>query len=117
MKRSVGDVGMIMSRIGVVPIVSSLVKHPSAYKRAVGRNFQQGEILRQLAILLRERREKLHFSMNEVAARAGLSHAMVSRVEKCERMPTVETLLRMANALQMEAPSLLAKAIKRAGAS
>lgn len=81
---------------------------------AVDMNSERDEILRQVAMLLRERREKLRISMNEVAARAGLSHTMVLRVEKCQRKPTVETLLRMAKALDIDPARLLSRAIKRA---
>ena len=48
--------------------------------------------------------------MNEVALRAGLSQQMVSYVEREMRTPTLETLLRMAAALDIN----LAKAIERA---
>jgi len=46
--------------------------------------------------------------MNQVAERAGLSQQMVSYVEREMRNPTLETLLRMAAALEID----LAKVIE-----
>jgi transcriptional regulator with XRE-family HTH domain len=50
------------------------------------------------------------FSMNAVAKKSGLSQQMVSYVERGMRNPTLDTLLRMANALNVD----LWKLIKRA---
>ncbi len=49
-------------------------------------------------------------SMGEVAWRSGLSQPMVSYVERGTRMPTLDTLLRMADALDLSLPKLLRKA-------
>jgi transcriptional regulator with XRE-family HTH domain len=40
--------------------------------------------------------------MNAVAKRAGLSHSMISRVEHELRKPTLDTLLRIAQAMEIE---------------
>lgn len=40
--------------------------------------------------------------MNIVATRAGLSHTMVSRVERELRKPTLDTLLRITEAMGIE---------------
>lgn len=48
--------------------------------------------------------------MNKVAARAGLSHTMVSRVERNMRKPTLDTLLRIAGALEIDLWPLVRKA-------
>jgi transcriptional regulator with XRE-family HTH domain len=63
--------------------------------------------LRELTIeriidALRQARLRQGLSQNQVAQRAGLSHTMVLRVEKRERMPTIDTLLRIATALDVE---------------
>lgn len=52
--------------------------------------------------LLREKREALGLSMNAVAKRARLSHSMISRVEHELRRPTLDTLLRIAEAMEIE---------------
>jgi transcriptional regulator with XRE-family HTH domain len=63
-----------------------------------------------MARLLREQREAMGLSMNEVAARAGLSHTMISRVERGLRRPTLDTLLRIAGAMKLDLWPLLKKA-------
>lgn len=63
-----------------------------------------------MARLLREQREAAGLSMNSVAAKAGLSHAMISRVEHELRKPTLDTLLRIAGALDIDLWPMLKKA-------
>ncbi|HLH53337.1 MAG TPA: helix-turn-helix transcriptional regulator [Verrucomicrobiae bacterium] len=48
--------------------------------------------------------------MNEVAKRSKLSHSMVSRVEHELRRPTLDTLLRIADAMNIELWPLIKKA-------
>lgn len=48
--------------------------------------------------------------MNELATRAGLSQQMVSYVEREMRNPTLETLLRMATALEIDLGILITRA-------
>ena len=62
--------------------------------------------------MLREERLRRKLSLNEVATRSGLSHTMVSRVEKRERLPTIDTLLRITGALEVDLGKLLGKAAK-----
>ena len=66
----------------------------------------------RLIASIEEERRKQGLSLNEVAARAGLSHTMVMRVEKRERMPTIDTLLRIASALNVELGALIQRASK-----
>ena len=68
----------------------------------------------RLIASLEDERRKQGLSLNEVAARAGLSHTMVMRVEKRERMPTIDTLLRIAAALDVELGALIQRASKAA---
>ena len=65
-----------------------------------------------MARLLRQEREKQGLSMNLVAERAGLSQQMVSYVEREMRNPTLETLLRMAAALEIDLAKVLQTAEK-----
>jgi transcriptional regulator with XRE-family HTH domain len=51
--------------------------------------------------------------MNLVAERAGLSQQMVSYVEREMRNPTLETLLRIAAALEIDLAEILAQAEKQ----
>ena len=62
--------------------------------------------------LLREQREARGLSMNAVAKRAGLSHTMISRVEHELRRPTLDTLLRITEAMDVDLWPLIKKAEK-----
>ena len=53
--------------------------------------------------------------MNIVAERAGLSQQMVSYVERQMRNPTLETLLRIAAAMEVDFIDVLRRAIRTAG--
>ena len=63
--------------------------------------------------LLREERLKRRMSMMVLAQRAGLSQSMISLVERDLRNPTLDTVLRIAEVLEVELSDLLVKA-KRA---
>ena len=53
--------------------------------------------------------------MSELAARAGLSQAMISFVERELRNPTLDTLLRMASALEVDLADVLRQSQKATG--
>lgn len=67
-------------------------------------------ICSQVASLLREERERQKLSLNVLAARAGLSRQMVSYIEQEERNPTLETLLRLTEALGVELDDVIKRA-------
>lgn len=73
----------------------------------------QQAVCARIAQSLRQEREKRRISMNALAERAGLSQQMISYVERELRNPTLETLLRMSAALEVD----LWKLIKRAETS
>lgn len=64
----------------------------------------------RVAQLLREEREKRALSMTILGERAGLSQQMVSYVERGMRNPSLDTLIRITGALEVD----LADLIKRA---
>ncbi len=70
-------------------------------------------IIDRLIELLREERLRQERSLNELAGAAGLNRTMISRVEKRERMPTIDTLLRISDALGVDLSKLLADAFKK----
>jgi len=78
---------------------------------------QRQAIMALVAQALREARESRGLSMSAVAERAGLSQQMVSYVERQMRMPTLDTLLRMTQALGVDLAELLARAQKKAKAN
>ena len=61
---------------------------------------------------MREERLKKGLSLAAVAARAGISYQMVGFVEKEERNPTLDTLLRIAGALEIDFVKIIARASK-----
>ncbi len=74
----------------------------------------QQAVCSRVAGILRQERVKRGLSMNTVAERAGLSQQMVSYVEREMRNPTLETLLRMAAAIDINLAEVLGQAIKQA---
>jgi len=72
------------------------------------------QVCSQVARILREEREKRGLSMTVLAARAGLSRAMISFVEREIRNPSLETMLRMASVLELDLGKIISKAIKQA---
>ena len=68
----------------------------------------------QVARLLKEEREKSGFSLNLVAQKAGLSRQTVSFIEQELRIPTLDTLLRITMALEIDIEKTIAKARKLA---
>jgi transcriptional regulator with XRE-family HTH domain len=70
----------------------------------------QQAVCSRVARILRQEREKRGISMNLAAERAGLSQQMVSYVEREMRNPTLETLLRMAAAIEIDLARVLRQA-------
>ena len=68
----------------------------------------------KVAALLRQARCRQELSMSSVAARAGLSYQMISYVERGLRVPGLDTLLRIASALEIDPADLLRQAILEA---
>jgi len=73
---------------------------------------QVDAICTALATILRSEREARGLSMNAVAEAGGLSQQMVSYVERGMRKPTVDTLLRMAHAINVDIAEVLQRAQK-----
>jgi transcriptional regulator with XRE-family HTH domain len=70
----------------------------------------------QVAQLLRDERIRRKISMDQLAAKAGLSQPMISYVERGLRNPTLDTLLRIAGALDVDLWKLLKRASTMADA-
>jgi transcriptional regulator with XRE-family HTH domain len=64
----------------------------------------------QVAKLLRVERERQAISMTRLAEMSGLSQGMISLVEHEHRNPSLETLLRMSQALKIELSTVLTRA-------
>lgn len=74
----------------------------------------QQVVCSRVAQILRQERQKRGLSMNRVAERAGLSQQMVSYVEREMRNPTLETLLRIAAAMEIDFVDVMRRAIQSA---
>lgn len=59
---------------------------------------------------MRERRQRCGLSMRDLATQAGLSHAMISFVERELRNPTLDILLRMSVVMDVDLAELLREA-------
>ncbi len=66
-----------------------------------------------IEILLKER-ERQKLSKYVVAQRSGLSQSMIARVERGTRIPTLDTVLRMADALELDLGAVIARARRAA---
>lgn len=67
----------------------------------------------EVAQSLRDERIRQRVSMDQLAAKSGLSQPMISYVERGLRNPTLDTLLRIAAALDVDLSKLLQQALKR----
>ncbi|HMO63861.1 MAG TPA: helix-turn-helix transcriptional regulator [Verrucomicrobiota bacterium] len=70
-----------------------------------------------VARILREERVRRGLSMTRVAALAGLSQQMVSYVERETRVPGLDTLLRIADALDLDVSDVVLRAGRLSGFS
>lgn len=70
-------------------------------------------ICSEIARLLKEERVSKGFSLNALAEKAGLSRQTVTFVEQEERNPTLETLLRITLALEINLDEIIVRARKR----
>ena len=66
--------------------------------------------------LLREERDKQGVSMYQIAPKAGLSQSALSLIDRGLRMPALDTLLRIAEVLEVRLGDVLLKAEAEAGA-
>ena len=88
-----------------------LVKPVSRYFFNVADKSQKA-VCARVAKILRQERVKRDLSMNLVAERAGLSQQIISYIEREMRNPTLETLLRIAAAIEIDFVDVLRRATK-----
>jgi transcriptional regulator with XRE-family HTH domain len=58
---------------------------------------------------LRDLREQQGLTRDAVSARAGISRSTLSRLESGLSVPTIETLLKLANSFELPLPKLLSR--------
>ena len=71
-------------------------------------------ILSNVVFALREERIRKNFSMNALAKGSGLHVSMISLVERQLRNPTLDALLRMAEALEVDLWRMIKRATEEA---
>ncbi len=91
-------------------IVTTVVNPYSDYEWSVSKSSLRDVIAANVVRLLREEREKRGLSMNVVAQRSGLSHSIVSLIERDLRNPTLDTLLRIAEAIEIDLGEIITRA-------
>lgn len=68
------------------------------------------EICRAVARALKTERLKQGLSLNVLATKAGLSYQIISYIERDMRIPKLDTLARLAGALEIKLSDLLRRA-------
>jgi len=63
-------------------------------------------VIRQLGQRIRELRRILSLTQEELAARAGISVSFLSMMERGDRVPHIETLAKLADALRVPLPEM-----------
>ncbi len=69
-------------------------------------------VCERVAQILKEEREKRGLSMTSLGERAGLSQQMVSYVERGMRIPGLDTLIRVTDALEIDLPEIIKRAMQ-----
>jgi transcriptional regulator with XRE-family HTH domain len=59
------------------------------------------DVNRAIAVRLREERRRLRLTLKELAGRSGLSLGMISKIENAQTLPSVRTLARLSQALEL----------------
>lgn len=92
------------------------VKHFLQYLWGVAKS-KADAVCTSVARLLRERRVALKLSMYAVAKRAHISHSTMTRIENERMKPTLDMLLRITDAMEIDLWSLIKEAERKAPAS
>ncbi len=80
------------------------------YALSVAESAYRDSICSHVARILRDEREKRGISMTRLAEMSGLSQGMISLVEHEHRNPSLDTLLRMCEPLQVDLSGVLKRA-------
>ncbi len=100
---------------GIINILICVVKPEFAYRFGVATRNQRTLVCSEVVRLLSTERKKQGVSMNALAAKSGLSQSFISMFESQPANPTIDTLLRISEALGMDAGEVLKTALGNAG--
>ncbi len=82
------------------------------YRRTVTKIERRAAISIELVRRLSQERQRRGLSLNKLAAAAGLSQSMLSRLESDPQNPTLDSLLRIADELEVNLGNLLRGALQ-----
>lgn len=99
---------------GYVRILAYHVNTFFKYCFGVPDNKLTDEIGSQVAIVLKEEREKRGLSLQVLARKSGIARQTISYVEQEVQSPSLDTLLRIASALNTDLAQIIAQAQMRA---
>jgi len=70
------------------------------------------DLLKTLARHIKEQRKVLGFSQETLAERSGLSSNFIARIEIADKTPSLETIVKLANALNIPVGGLLSEEVE-----
>jgi len=73
---------------------------------------KQKAVIAEVIRILSTERQRQNISMNQLAARSGLSQSLISLLERGRRNPTLETLLRISDVLEVDLGTIITRACK-----
>ncbi len=65
------------------------------------------ELLEATSIILRRLREEIGLSQEELAASSGITRSMIDKVERRERLPSLDILIKIAPSLKKSASEIV----------
>jgi transcriptional regulator with XRE-family HTH domain len=89
-----------------------VVKWFFVYSRGVAKDIVRNEICAEVVKLLVAERKRLGISGNSLAEKSGLSQSLISSLETNPWNPTLDTLLRIGDVLQVDVGEIIKKARK-----
>ena len=84
----------------------------SSILTSMPKTYIPAKVCENIAALLKAERRQKELSLSAVAKRAGLSHQMIAFVERGERIPTIDSFIRITNALEIDPVKVMTKAVK-----
>jgi transcriptional regulator with XRE-family HTH domain len=82
-------------------------------RRRASKKKSNKQQLATLAEEIRRHRKRLDLSLEELASRSGVSRSMISKIERCEAVPSTTILSQLAEALETTFSQLMAPAVER----
>jgi DNA-binding XRE family transcriptional regulator len=104
---------VFISLIMGVRILTSHVKPLFQYCFGVSSDKFIEAVSSQVALVLKEEREKRDLSLKALAKKSGISRQTISYVEQEVQSPSLDTLLRITSALGADLAKIIARAQKR----